>query len=69
MERYTYLLRFTHSDSPEIEEFEHSTEAGAREHFELFGPDDADIYSRIDLLEFDWQTRTERRLDSLHLPA
>ena len=64
MPETTYILRFIHSDSSEIEEFEHTIESNAREHLGLFGPDDADIYSRIDLIAFDWATRTETLLES-----
>lgn len=67
----TYTLRFTHTDGFEIEEFEHTNEAEARAHFELFGIEDGDIYSRIDLVETDWNTHTERLMDSrlLNSPA
>ena len=67
----TYFLRFTHSDRSEIELYEHRNESEAREHFDLFGPEDADIYSRIDLYAYDWIARTETPLDSklLNQPA
>ena len=54
----TYILRFTHSDSSEIEEFEHTRESDAREHLALFGIEDADIYRRIDLIGQDGDTET-----------
>ena len=64
-----YIVRFTHSDSPEIENFEWGIEEAARDHFELFGIEDSDIYSRIDLIEHDWGTHTEKVLDSKVFPA
>ena len=60
----TYTLRFTHCDSSEIEEFLHTRESDAREHFALFTEEDADIYSRIDLIQYDWDTGTETLLSS-----
>ena len=59
MPEKTYILRFTHIDSSEIEEVEH-----AREHLALFGIEDADTYSRIDLLAFDWTAQTETLLET-----
>ena len=64
MPEKTYILRFTHSDSSEIEEVEHTREADAREHLALFGIEDADIYSRIDLIAYDWATHTEALLET-----
>ena len=60
----TYTLRFTHCDSSEIEEFLHTRESDAREHFALFTEEDADIYRRIDLIQYDWDTGTETLLAS-----
>ena len=65
----TYILRFTHSDSSEIEEVEHTREADAREHLTLFGIEDADIYSRIELIEHEWNTHNEKVLDSKVFPV
>ena len=63
----TFILRFTHSDDFEIEEVEHTREADAREHLGLFGPEDADIYSRIDLIAYDWAAHTEALLETRKL--
>ena len=60
----TYILRFTHIDSSEIEEVEHARESDAREHLALFGIGDTDTYSRIDLLAFDWTAQTETLLET-----
>ena len=60
----TYILRFTHTDSSEIEEFEHTRESDAREHLALFGIGAADIYSRIDLIAVDWTAHTETLLET-----
>ena len=60
----TYILRFTHTDGSEIEEFEHTRESDAREHLALFGIEDADIYSRIDLIACDWAAHTEELLET-----
>ena len=60
--RYTYILRFFHRDSSEIEDFEHSDRAYAFEHFELFDASDEDIYRELDLIEYDHDTATEKLL-------
>ena len=63
----TYILRFTHSDCSEIEEVEHTLESDAREHLASFGIEDADIYSRIDLIAYDWAAHTEALLGTRKL--
>ena len=55
-------------DRDEIEDYEHASESDARYHFGLFDHTDADIYSRIDLIERDWRTGEEKVLTSLILP-
>ena len=69
MPEITYILRFTHRDRDEIEDYEHASESDARYRFGLFDHTDADIYSRIDLVERDWRTGEEKVLTSLILPA
>ena len=64
----TYFLRFVHRDGSEIEEFEHPDEPAARRHMDLFGKEDGDLYSRIDLIEDDWETQEEHHLATLNLP-
>ena len=64
MPETTFFLRFHHADSSEIEEFEHISEADAREHMGLFGPRDADLYTHIDLISYNWHTREEHLLDT-----
>ncbi len=65
----TYILRFTLSGSSEIEELEHTNESDAREHFALFGIEDADTYSRIELVERDWAADEDTLLEALELDA
>ena len=53
MPETTFILRFTHCDSSEIEEQEHTTADTAWEAFRLFAePDSFEIYSRIELVEY-----------------
>ena len=64
----TWIIRFTHT-SGETEEVEHTAESAAREHFACFGIEDADLYERVTLVEYDWRTRSQRLLATLELPA
>ena len=64
-----YIVRFYHTDSSEIEDRHWGIIEAARDHFDLFGIEDADIYSRIDLLEHEWATHTEKVLESKVFPA
>ena len=64
----TYTLRFYHWNG-QVEEFEHTDEDSTWAHFRLFGIGDADLYHRIDLVAYDWLTRTEHLLASNTLPA
>ena len=65
MERYTYEITFTHHDGKE-EVQQHTSEALAREFFQMFNePDSAEMYSEIRLTEYDWETKTEKLLDIL----
>ena len=68
--RYTYSLLFLHRDGS-TELFEHTTEDEARKHLALFGIEDADIYTRIDLFQTDWEATPLRntRLDGITFPA
>ena len=68
MPEITYILRFTHRDRDEIEDYEHASESDARYHFGLFDHTDADIYSRIELIRRNWRTGEEKVLTSLILP-
>lgn len=55
MPEITYFLRFTHCDSSEIETQEHTNAADAWNAFRLFAePDSFEIYSRIELVEYNW---------------
>lgn len=48
------------------EEYYYSTEFYAREHFELFRDgEDADLYSRIDLVSYDFPHHEEVTLDTI----
>lgn len=67
MPETTFFLRFHHADSSEIEEFEHISEADARKHMRLFGPGDADIYTCIELISYNRNTREEQLLDTCTL--
>ena len=64
----TWIIRFTHRGG-ETEEVEHTAESAAREHFACFGIGDADVYRRVELVEYDWHSHTERLLAALELPA
>lgn len=64
-----YIVRFYHTDSSEIEDRQWGIIEAASDHFGLFGIGDADIYSRIELIEHDWDTHTEKVLDSKAFPA
>lgn len=60
MTENTYFLRFAHYDSSEIEEQEHATAEAAWEAFRLFAePDSLEIYSRVELVEYNWHERQE----------
>ena len=60
MPESTFILRFTHYDSSEIEEQEHTTAEAAWEAFRAFAePDSFEIYSRVDLVEYNWQEGQE----------
>ena len=69
MEAKIYIVRFYHREDSEIEDCHWGIEEAAREHFDLFGIEDADIYTRIDLIEHSWTTHTEKVLDSKVFPA
>lgn len=60
MPESTYILRFTHYDSSEIEEQEHTTDEAAWEAFRAFAePDSFEIYSRVELVEYNWREQLE----------
>jgi len=60
MSESTFILRFTHYDSSKIEEQEHTTAAAAWEAFRCFAePDSFEIYSRIELVEHNWEEKQE----------
>ena len=48
----TWILRF-HTLDGAIDEVEHTDEAMAFHHFNLFDSTDADVYTRVDLIEVD----------------
>lgn len=60
----TYIIRFAHhapTTSAPYEEQEHTTLATAWESFRLFAePDSADLYSQIELTEYNYDEDTER---------
>ena len=60
MPESTFILRFTHYDSSEIEEQEHTTVTAAWEAFRCFAePDSFEIYSWIELVEHNWEEKQE----------
>ena len=66
--RFTYNLLF-HLRDGEQELFEHTTLKEARQHFALFGKEDADLYESISLYETDWVEKRDRLLDTKYLSA
>ncbi len=64
----TWILKF-YLPSGETEETEHTDEALAYRHFNLFDSGDADVYSSIDLLCYDWRLRKETLIGTLNLYA
>lgn len=66
----TYLIRLTHRDSFEIEEQEHTHEADGWEMFRMFAePDCAEMYTRVELTEFNWKTRKETLMAAMDFAA
>ena len=69
MTSITYILRFALRDSQPgtpYEEQEHTTLSNAWEAFRLFAePDSADMYTRIELVAFDWEETTETPIASM----
>ena len=62
----TYELVFYGHDGRVDSEQEYTDRETALEAFRLFDePDSAELYSRIALREYDWQTRTETELEAL----
>ena len=65
----TFIIRFTHSEQgvsvPGSEE-EFTGLPEAWEAFRLFAePDSAELYSEIELIELNWTTHTERRIEGM----
>ena len=62
----TYIIRFAHRTpaySAPYEEQEYTTLAAAWESFRLFAePNSADLYSQIELAEYDYTEATERMI-------
>ena len=61
----TWILRF-YLPTGETEEIEHTDEAMAYHHFGLFDQSDS-VYTRIDLLSYDWAFRKESLIGTLFL--
>ena len=62
----TYELVFYDRDGQVDSEQDYTDRETALEAFRLFDePDNAELYSRIALREYDWQTRTETELEAL----
>ena len=62
----TYELVFFGRDGQVDSEQEYTDRGTALEAFHLFDEQDsAELYSRIVLREYDWQTRTETELEAL----
>ena len=66
MPSITYFIRFAHrvpTHSVPYEEQEHTNLADAWESFRLFAePDSAEMYSQIELVEYDYTEATERMI-------
>ena len=62
----TYIIRFAHrvpTTTAPYEDQEHTTLATAWESFRLFAePDSADLYSQIELVEYNYPEDTERMI-------
>ena len=62
----TYIIRFAHRYRPTsvpYEEQEHTTLTSAWESFRLFAePDSAEVYSQIELVEYNYAEDTERMI-------
>ena len=70
MPEKTYFLRFAHRDCSEIEEQEYTHESYGFEVFHLFAePNSAEMYTRIELTEYTWKTRTAKVLAALEFAA
>ena len=66
MPEQTYFLRFAHRDSSEIEEQEYTRAADGWEAFRMFAePDSSEMYTRIELTEYNWKTQEDRPLAAL----
>lgn len=66
MPESTFIIRFTHYISSEIEEQEHATADTAWEAFRLFAePDSFEIYSRVELIEYNRKEHQEYPLAQL----
>ena len=68
MPRITYTIRFHRRDRRDgiAEEQEYIVLAEAWESFRLFAePDSAEIYTRIELVSFDWEAREEHPVASM----
>jgi len=66
----TYLIRFAHRDSSEIEEQEYTRAEDGWEVYRMFaGPDCAEMYTRIELVEYDWHAREEHLLAAIEFDA
>jgi len=73
MPESTFILRFVRCDnhtSVPYEEQEHTTAEAAWETFRLFAePDSLEIYSHIELVEYNWQEEQEYPLAQLTFPV
>ena len=60
--RIGYILRLHHVNGPDSEEYAYWDLKDAQHHFELFDESDAELYSSIELLAYDYQNRVGRLL-------
>ena len=66
MDRYTYEITFTRLDDQPEEVQQYTDEGLARECFRLFDePDGAEMYSRIRLSRYDWETGADEILETM----
>ncbi len=47
-----FIVRFVHWDDSPVEEYYYHNLSDAEYHMSLFSDDDADLYSRIEILEY-----------------
>ncbi|MCD8049772.1 MAG: hypothetical protein LUG52_09325 [Clostridia bacterium] len=66
MDKYSWIIRFERRDGTEEKELYFDDEDSAREKFSCYDePENAEIYTQIELVRMDWYRRTEDVLDGI----